>query len=68
VCPSVPERADGTVLDGPSLASLVCDSVWHRVVMAGSVILDYGTATRTISANLFNALVVRGSPLPLPRL
>jgi hypothetical protein len=53
------ECSDGTVLDGPSLASLVCDSVWHRVVMAGSVILDYGTATRTISPNLFNALVVR---------
>ena len=51
--------ADGTVVDGPSLSSLVCDSVLHRVVMAGSVILDYGTATRTISANLFNALVVR---------
>ncbi|CAN5242532.1 hypothetical protein BH24ACT1_BH24ACT1_02020 [soil metagenome] len=53
------ECADGSVLDGPSLASLVCDSVMHRVLMAGSVILDYGTATRTISANLFNALVVR---------
>ncbi len=53
------ECADGTVLDGPSLASLVCDSTMHRVVMAGSVILDYGTATRVISPNLFNALVVR---------
>jgi hypothetical protein len=49
------ECADGTVLDGPSLASLVCDSTMHRVVMAGSVILDYGTATRTISPNRFNA-------------
>ncbi len=35
--------ADGTVLDGPSVASLVCHSVLHRVVMADSVILDYHT-------------------------
>ncbi len=35
--------ADGTVLDGPSVASLVCHSVLHRVVMADSVILGYGT-------------------------
>ena len=47
------------VLDGPSLASLVCDSVIHRVLMAGSTILDYGTGTRSVSAQLFNALVVR---------
>ena len=53
------ECADGSVLDGPLLATLVCDSVLHRVLMAGSVLLDYGTATRAISANLFNALVVR---------
>jgi hypothetical protein len=31
----------------------------HRVLMAGSVILDYGVATRTVSAHLFNAVVVR---------
>nr|MDQ3355115.1 HNH endonuclease [Actinomycetota bacterium] len=53
------EFADGVVVDGPSLASLVCHSVMHRVLMSGSSILDYGTATRTISANLYNALVVR---------
>jgi len=53
------ECADGVVVDGPSLASLVCDSVLHRVVMADSVVLDYGSATRAVPANLFNALVVR---------
>jgi hypothetical protein len=53
------ECVDGVVLNGPSLASLVCDSVLNRVVMAGSVVLDYGTSTRVVSANLFNALVVR---------
>ncbi len=47
------------MLDGPSLASLVCHSTMHRVVMAGSVILDYGVVTKTISANLYNAVVVR---------
>lgn len=50
---------DGTVIDGPSLASLVCDSVMHRVMVSGSSILDYGTSTSTISPNLFNALVIR---------
>ncbi len=53
------EFADGVVIDGPSLASLVCHSTWHRVLVSGSSILDYGTATKTISPNLFNALVVR---------
>ncbi len=47
------------MLDGASLASLVCHSTMHRVLMAGSVLLDYGTATKTISANLYNAVVVR---------
>jgi hypothetical protein len=28
-------------------------------MMADSVVLDYGTSTRVVSANLFNALVVR---------
>ncbi|MGI9119355.1 MAG: HNH endonuclease signature motif containing protein [Acidimicrobiales bacterium] len=52
--------ADGTTVDGPSLASLVCDSVIHRLVMSGgSVILDYGTATRTISPALYNAVAIR---------
>jgi hypothetical protein len=50
--------ADGVVIDGPSLASLVCHSTFHRVLVSGSSILDYGTATKTISANLYNALVV----------
>ena len=52
--------ADGTVLDGPTIARLLCDSALHRLVMAGrSTILDYGTATRTTPVNLWNALVAR---------
>lgn len=54
------ELAEGGELDGPTLASLVCDSVLHRVLMSGpSTIVDYGTSTRTISPSVFNALVVR---------
>jgi hypothetical protein len=38
----------------------LCDSALHRVLTTGrSTILDYGTATRTIPAPLFNALVIR---------
>jgi hypothetical protein len=51
---------DGPRLDGATVARLLCDSALHRVVMAGrSSVLDYGTSTRTIPVNLWNALVVR---------
>ncbi|HMG42220.1 MAG TPA: DUF222 domain-containing protein [Acidimicrobiales bacterium] len=51
---------DGTLLDGATLRRLACDAGVHRVITQGrSSILDYGTTTRTIPANLFNALVAR---------
>jgi Domain of unknown function (DUF222) len=51
---------DGSVLDATTLQRLFCDAGVHRVVAAGrSSILDYGTTTRTVPANLYNALVVR---------
>jgi hypothetical protein len=51
--------ADGTPLDGVTIARLACDSALHRVLTAGrSTILDYGTAVRTTPVNLYNALVV----------
>jgi hypothetical protein len=51
---------EGTRLDRASVGRLLCDAALHRVLTAGrSTILDYGTATRTIPAPLFNALVVR---------
>jgi hypothetical protein len=51
---------DGTRLDGATLRRLACDAGVHRVITKGrSSILDYGTTTRTIPANLFNALVAR---------
>jgi hypothetical protein len=51
---------DGTSLDRTTVERLLCDAALHRVLTQGrSAILDYGTATRTIPAALFNAVVVR---------
>jgi hypothetical protein len=51
---------DGGHLDRTSTDRLLCDAALHRLVTQGrSAILDYGTATRTIPAPLYNALVVR---------
>ena len=50
----------GGFLDGASIKRLLCDANVHRVVTDGrSSLLDYGTATRTVPANLWNALVLR---------
>jgi hypothetical protein len=50
----------GPRLDAAAISALACDSVVHRAVFAGrSAVLDYGSGTRTISAALWNALVVR---------
>ena len=47
-------------LEGTTVQRLFCDAGVHRVFVAGrSSILDYGTTTRTVPANLFNALVIR---------
>ncbi|MGH9110858.1 MAG: HNH endonuclease signature motif containing protein, partial [Acidimicrobiales bacterium] len=46
--------------DSTTLQRLCCDAGVHRVFVAGrSSILDYGTTTRTIPANLWAALVIR---------
>jgi hypothetical protein len=51
---------DGSILDGTTVQRLFCDAGAHRVFVAGrSSILDYGTTTRTVPANLFNALAIR---------
>jgi hypothetical protein len=51
---------DGTGLDRATVERLLCDAALHRVLTQGrSAILDYGTATRTIPAPLYNALVIR---------
>ena len=58
---------DGPALDGPTVSRLFCDSAVHRVMMSGrSAVLDYGTATRTIPAPLWNALVIRDEHCRFP--
>ncbi len=51
---------DGTVLDPTTTGRLLCDAGIHRYLTDGaSTVLDYGTATRTISPALWNALMLR---------
>jgi hypothetical protein len=58
---------DGTGLDPTTVERLLCDAALHRVLTQGrTTILDYGTATRTIPAPLFNALVVRDQRCRFP--
>ncbi|HZA75822.1 MAG TPA: DUF222 domain-containing protein, partial [Acidimicrobiales bacterium] len=58
---------DGTILDGTTVQRLFCDAGLHRVFVAGrSSILDYGMTTRTVPANLFNALVIRDEHCRFP--
>jgi Domain of unknown function (DUF222)/HNH endonuclease len=58
---------DGTALDRTTVERLLCDAALHRVLTRGrSAVLDYGTATRTIAAPLFNALVVRDQRCRFP--
>jgi hypothetical protein len=58
---------DGPALDGTSVSRLLCDCSLHRVLMSGrSAILDYGTATRTIPAPLWSALVIRDEHCRFP--
>jgi hypothetical protein len=57
----------GPAVDGPTLSRLLCDCSLHRVITAGrSAILDYGTATRTIPAPLWSALVIRDEHCRFP--
>src|ERR687892_590320 len=58
---------DGTIIDGTTVQRLFCDAGVHRVFVAGrSSILDYGTTTRTVPANLYNALVIRDQHCRFP--
>ncbi|MEA2972886.1 MAG: hypothetical protein QOG82_1344 [Actinomycetota bacterium] len=57
----------GPALDGTTMSRILCDCSLHRVLTEGrSAILDYGTATRTIPANLWNALVIRDEHCRFP--
>ena len=58
---------DGTGVDRTTVERLLCDAALHRVLTRGrSAVLDYGTATRTIPAPLFNALAVRDQRCRFP--
>ncbi|HEX3393985.1 MAG TPA: DUF222 domain-containing protein [Acidimicrobiales bacterium] len=58
---------DGTPIDGASIRRLACDSALHLVVTRGrSTVVDYGRATRSVPAPLWNALVVRDEHCRFP--
>ena len=51
---------EGGLVDSTTVAALLCDAGVHRVITEGrSAILDYGTSTRTVAANLWAAVVLR---------
>ena len=50
---------NGRVLDTACARMLLCDCVLHRVLKAGSSILDYGRATRSVPYPTFRALAIR---------
>ena len=57
----------GSFVSPTVAAAMLCDSVMHRVVVEpDGAILDYGRATRTISAALWAALVVRDQGCRFP--
>ena len=51
--------ADGSELDATALATLTCDSVVQRVLMAGSKMLNLGREVRTATASQRRAIVAR---------
>jgi hypothetical protein len=60
-----------SLVDGPSLTAagtdtLLCDAVLHRVIRAGSAVLDVGRSTRTVPATMFRALVHRDGGCRFP--
>jgi hypothetical protein len=57
----------GAKISAETASAILCDSVMHRMVVdpAGAII-DYGRATRTISAPLWAALVVRDAGCRFP--
>jgi hypothetical protein len=51
---------DGVLVDDAAVRTMLCDGALHRVLTDGrSTILDYGTATRVVSAALFTAVALR---------
>jgi hypothetical protein len=58
---------DGTPIDQTTLRRMLCDAAIHRLVTDGhGVILDFGTATRTISPALWTTIVLRDEHCTFP--
>lgn len=66
------ESMTGRYVDGPAMSRQVleeyfCDSAFHRVLTAGrSAVLDFGMATRVLTAALWAALVARDEHCRFP--
>lgn len=58
--------ARGIVLPGCATDTYLCDCVLHRVVRAGSTVLDYGRSTRTVPAHLLRAVACRDGGCRIP--
>jgi hypothetical protein len=58
---------DGTAIDQATLRRMLCDAAIHRLVVDGrGVVLDFGTATRTISPALWTTIVLRDQHCTFP--
>lgn len=53
------DLADGTPISGKTTQRLACDSVMHRVLKAGSLVVDVGRAQRTAQPAQWRALKAR---------
>ncbi|HEX7095748.1 MAG TPA: DUF222 domain-containing protein, partial [Acidimicrobiales bacterium] len=53
------ETLGGHRIDPSGLEMLLCDAAIQRLVRSGSVVLDYGVTTHTISVQLWQAAAVR---------
>ena len=53
------ETISGHRIDDRGLETLLCDAAIQRLIRSGSVVLDYGTTTYTVSPQLWQAVGVR---------
>ncbi len=56
----------GVILDGCDTDAYLCDCVLHRVLRAGSAVLDFGHATRTVPTHLLRAVAHRDGGCRFP--
>jgi Domain of unknown function (DUF222) len=58
--------ANGSLLPDWATDAFLCDCVIHRVLRAGSAVLDYGRATRSVPHHLFRAVANRDGGCRFP--